>query len=122
MTVNEQVCCLMDEHSNRGVILGAVYSKKTMPDLDGGLIGVKFSDGTQVYFNPQDGSLLVNTHGDVTIEPGAKVTINGDLSVTGTIKAGDQITAYSDTPAQVNLSTHIHSTPAGPSSAPTPGT
>lgn len=66
-------------------------------------------------------------HADGAIEiasiAGASVTINGvTIDASGNISAPGTVTALAGTPAQVGLSTHIHPTPAGPSSPPTPGT
>lgn len=50
--VGEHVCCLLDKHIERGVILGAFYSTRDMPgDLKGeDITGVMFSDGTFVKY------------------------------------------------------------------------
>lgn len=68
----------------------------------------------------QDGTVSVETSGSVTMTSSETtirngVRIEGDLSVTG------EVTAMADT-AGVGLSTHIHPSAMGPTSAPTPGT
>lgn len=121
MAVNEHVYCMMNDDGDTGVIGGAIYSKQSQPSIVGGKVGVTFSDGSKVEFDPESGKLIVNTQGDVEITASSKVKITGDLEVTGKIEANGEVTAKAST-APVNLSTHIHPTPAGPSSAPTPGT
>jgi len=59
---------------------------------------------------------IVSTNGSTIVEQGPdSIRITGNLIVTG------EITAMSET-APVKLSTHLHPTAMGPSSAPTPGT
>lgn len=116
LSLDEHVACVMDDKFAKGVILGAVYSKVTTPEITGGKYGVKFSDDTKVEFDLETGNLTIDTSGDVEIKAANKVKVIGNLDVTG------EVTAKAGTPAQVRLSTHLHPTPAGPSSAPTPGT
>lgn len=122
LSLDEHVACVMDDKFAKGVILGAVYSKVTTPEITGGKYGVKFSDDTQVEFDPANGKLTVHTSGEIEITATSKLTLNGDLKVNGKIDATGEVAAKAGTPAQVRLSTHLHPTPAGPSSAPTPGT
>ncbi len=64
--------------------------------------------------------------GDVQIDGGltasGSVTATGDISTQGSVEATGQVSAHAGTPIVVRLSTHIHPTPSGPSSSPTPGT
>lgn len=76
-----------------------------------------------------DGTITVsNASGSVEIAPGGAVTINGVVIGTdGSITAPGSVTASGDViaksgPSQVGLSTHLHPTGIGPTSAPTPGT
>lgn len=127
LSIDERVSCLMDEHADRGVVLGAIYSKKTSPAIVDGKYGVEFPDGTKVEFDPESGDLMVDAQGTVTVKAAPKVVIDCDLEVkgkieaTGAIKSDAQVTAFASG-AFVNLSTHIHPTPAGPSSPPSPST
>lgn len=127
MSIDERVACLMDAHADRGVVLGAIYSRKTSPSITDGKYGVEFPDGTKIEFDPESGGITIDAQGEVTITAAPKVVINGDLEVTGkieatgAIKSNAQVTAFASGPF-VNLSTHIHPIPAGASSAPTPGT
>lgn len=125
--VNEHVVCAMDEHGETGCVLGALYSTVAQPTITGGKYGVVFKDGSKVEFDPSNGKLTVDAQGEVTIKAAPKVVIDGDLEVTGKIEANGDIKADGEVTAKAsstitNLSTHIHPTPAGPSSAPTPGT
>ena len=63
------------------------------------------SDGFLMQYNPDDKTLNVNC----------------DLIVTGNIKATGEVTAISET-LQINLSTHKHTSPAGPTGSPIPTT
>lgn len=121
MAVNEHVYCILDENGDTGVVAGAIYSKASQPAITGGKVGVQFSDGSRVEFDPESGKLVVATEGDVEITASSKVKITGNLEVSGYIKANGEVTAKA-TSTNVSLSTHIHPTPSGPSSSPTPGT
>lgn len=118
---DEHVVCSMDDHCDTGVILGALYSKAAQPTITGGKYGVEFSDGSKVEFDPASGKLTIEAQGEVNISAAPKVVITGNLEVSGFIKANGEVTAMA-TSTNVSLSTHIHPTPAGPSSSPTPGT
>lgn len=65
-----------------------------------------------------DGStVLSNGAGSLILEVDGSVTITGDLNVNG------EVTAKASTPAaSVGLSTHVHGSGTGPTTAPTPGT
>lgn len=117
--IDTPVACLMDEHNEEGVIVGAIYNDKNQPDSSqrSGVRSVIFSDGTKVEYNQNTSQLLVNVSGNVTIEAG-EVTIDGDLKVTGSVEADSEVTANAGV-ASVSLSTHNHPANGSP---PTAGT
>jgi phage baseplate assembly protein V len=141
MKVNEHVACLMDEHAENGVIVGAIYNKKDTPAYSGEKVGVKFEDGTEVVYDKStstytiksQGKVVVDTQDDVDITSAGNVNItcgklivDGTIEVTGSIKADGSIDAEGDVtagPTSISLITHLHAgvTP-GPSSTgpPTP--
>ena len=137
--IGEHVACLMDENAENGVILGAIYSEKTAPKQAGeNIVSAVFDDGSKVVFNRSSGKLEIEAKGEVTIKAAPKVVleatdveVKGNLKVTGSvdstggIKSNGTIEALVDVIAgpavgRVRLMTHIHATPAGPSSPPTP--
>jgi phage baseplate assembly protein gpV len=120
MALDEHVWCLMTDNGETGIIGGAVYSKASQPELTGGKVGVSFADGSKVYF--ENGKLTIEAQGEVEITAAPRVKINGNLEVAGNIDASGLVKALAGTPGVVSLSTHIHPTPSGPSSPPTPGT
>jgi phage baseplate assembly protein V len=66
--INEQVACLMDEHSDDGVILGALFNDKTPPA--GGnkdVVRVQFSDDSFVEYNRATHEYNINVKGTVNI-------------------------------------------------------
>lgn len=138
-SIDEHVACMMDEHAENGVILGAIYSKNQNPgDVKGADIeGVQFSDGTKVSYNKATSELTVDCSGKViincteaTVTASSKVTLDtptvelsGDLTVQGDINANGGMTAGGDMEASgdiktstgdviattISLKTHIHS-------------
>jgi hypothetical protein len=70
-----------------------------------------------------DGSLVVdNGQGKLELAPGGDVTINGVvIDASGNVRAPGDVTAMATGPG-VKLSSHLHPTGVGPSSAPIPGT
>lgn len=107
--IDEHVACMMDEHAEKGVIMGAVYSKNENPGTVKGadIEGVEFSDGTKVSYNRSTSELKIDCAGKVTVicteatvEASSKVTldtptvdVSGDLNVTGGITAGGAMEA-----------------------------
>lgn len=126
--VDEFVCVMMDKHDEEGIILGAVYHEGNTPPIGNkDTVGVTFPDGTVVKYNRSDSKFTIECVGEVNVTCTkanftGDVTIDGALTVSGTVDATGQVTALKGTPGQVRLTTHIHPTPSGPSSAPTPGT
>lgn len=80
---------------------------KDRPALEPGEAAVYSSAENFIRFK-KDGTIEI-------VSKGKKLTIDADVEVSG------EITAQTAT-APVKLSTHLHPTPVGPSSAPTPGT
>lgn len=119
LAINEQVAVAMDEHLDRGVILGAFYHRGKQPAITGGKFGVEFPGGNRVEFDPGSNKLTIVASGDVEITGDVKIT--GDLTTTGKVEANGEVTAKK-TSTNVSLSTHIHPHPQGPTGAPTPGT
>jgi phage baseplate assembly protein V len=142
--VNEHVACMMDEYAEEGVVLGAIYSKKAQPAINGDdITGVEFEDGSSVQFDRATGTITVNTQGDVIINATGNVTVttplttvDGDLTVTGNLNAqgnmsgGGTIQASGNiestggdvkAPGGISLLLHKHPTAApGPPSPPIP--
>lgn len=135
MKVNEHVACLMDEHAENGVVVGAIYNKTDTPAYSGEKVGVKFEDGTEVVYDKgagtytiklNSGKLIIDTPANVEITC-TKLQLDGKLEVNGTIKATETITSDMEVvagPTMVHLTTHIHSgVTSGPATTapPVPG-
>lgn len=77
--VNDNVVCLMtpnDTQGNSGFVLGSFYTEKNIPPAqDENISMIKFSDGSLIKFNRQDGSLLIDCKGNVTIK-GKNIYLN----------------------------------------------
>lgn len=118
----EHVACMMDEHCENGVVLGAIYSKDETPGSVKGadIAGVVFSDGTVVKYDRSSHKMTIQVaSGNVEIEA-TKMKLTGDLEVTGKIKATSDIETTQGNvkaplgnvtagPLNIGLTTHKHS-------------
>jgi phage baseplate assembly protein V len=59
--INEQVACLMDEKSENGVVLGAIYSAKENPPTAANkdVVGREFADGAKFNYDRQARKLTI---------------------------------------------------------------
>jgi phage baseplate assembly protein V len=76
--LEEQIVILLDENSESGVAIGAVYSAKDTPaiaDLD--KRHVKFDDGTTVEYDRKTHKLEIKVKGDILIEATGDITLKG---------------------------------------------
>lgn len=109
--VNEQVACLMDQQSENGVILGALYSQDEVPPVTSAdIVAVKFADDTLVKYDRAAHKLSV-VIGTTEMEVGTagfKIKRGAE-----TIKA-----VLSDLLDQLVAETHISAAPGSPTSAP----
>jgi len=64
--------------------------------------------------------VLLDADGNIVLTPTGKVTIDGNLIVSGHVAAAGEVFAMSAT-TPVSLSLHLHPTPLGPTQVPTPG-
>lgn len=150
--IDEHVACMMDPHSENGVVLGAIYAGGNKPDgANQDKMRVKFSDGASIEYDRANSVLTVDSAVDVninaeniTLTVSNAVTVDGDLSVTGdvlvdgdvdsigsiesvgSITSDGEVTANNLVPAaRTTLSKHIHggvTTGPGSTAVPTPGT
>jgi phage baseplate assembly protein V len=66
--VGDVVACMMDEHSENGIILGAIYTAKNKPQIQGeDKTAVVFKDGTEVEYDRENHKLRLKIVGDLTI-------------------------------------------------------
>jgi phage baseplate assembly protein V len=86
LDVGEHVACLMDEHCERGAILGAIYSESETPkNASADIEGTTFSDGTRVSYDRSSHTLTVDVQGgNITIKTTADVLVD---CVNATVKA-----------------------------------
>lgn len=75
--INEQVACLMDERSEEGVILGAIFNDKTPPNNPGeGVFRVKFEDDSVIEYNRNLHVYKIDIKGKINITAQSEVNIN----------------------------------------------
>lgn len=142
--VGEDVVCLFVPNGEEdGFILGSFYSDEIEPPKDGATKRyVVFKDEAEfVYdweaheltskigdtkFKATQDSVEIESADEIKVKAPAitfvgDLSVDGDVTTTGKVSADGEVTAKAKT-TPVNLSTHIHPTAVGPSSAPTPGT
>lgn len=109
--VNEHVVCLMDEHSENGVVLGAIYDANNTPSGTGADIAqVQFADGAELKYDRSVSTL--------TITVGASEM---EISPTGfaITKGGESLrTMVSDLIDQLVLETHTVTAVGSPTGPP----
>jgi phage baseplate assembly protein V len=82
--INEQVVCFMDENSEEGVILGAVFNNKTAPN--GGnkdKVRVVFSDDSFIEYDRASHQYTINVQGDVNITSSGTTTVEAAVVSVG---------------------------------------
>jgi phage baseplate assembly protein gpV len=96
--INEHVACMMSDNGITGVILGAIYSKNLQPIESGeDVVSVVFNANNKIVFNRQTGEMEIKASGGVTI--------NGDLTVQGSVDASGDVTAGL---TNISLTGHTH--------------
>lgn len=78
--INEQVACLMDENSDEGVILGALFNDKTNPS--GGnkdVVRVQFTDDSFIEYNRASHEYNINIKGKVNITAESEVNVSAQV-------------------------------------------
>lgn len=107
--INSQVCAVMDENAEQGIIIGATYSDIATPDgFSEGLSGVLFSDGSKVVYNEKTQEYTVNAVGRVEIIGGSSVKIANEVESLKSVLS-DLIDA---------LLSETHTAPSGVTSTP----
>lgn len=104
-----------------GVVVACNGEEKAMQKkLEPGEVCLISPYGQQVFFK-KDGSVsIVSGNGEIELD--GKLHVTEGIEADGEILSGGDVTAFNKSPKRVGLSTHIHVTPSGNSSPPTPGT
>lgn len=79
--VNEQVACLMDEHSEDGVILGATWNDGSTPPegVTADQVGVLFPDGTRIQYDRSSHEYTIDVKGPVSIKSTGTVSVEAQV-------------------------------------------
>jgi phage baseplate assembly protein V len=99
--VGDFVACMMDQHTEDGVIVGAIYDDNNTPPIGNKDVEAKtFSDGTVIKYDRSSSTLTIECVGEVTVQctnatvQADQVTIDapqseftGDVSVQGQLSA-----------------------------------
>lgn len=85
-SINEQVACLMDENSEEGVILGAIFNDKTPLNNGGdGIFRVKFDDNSVIEYNRNSHEYKLDIKGKINVSAQSEVNINAvNANITAT--------------------------------------
>ncbi|AKG11495.1 phage baseplate assembly protein V [Moraxella bovoculi] len=114
--VGATAVCLMNASGDGGVVLGVIYNDKDTTPTDNGELWIKkFTNGTTISHNRQNGQIVIETSGDVLIKSANQVKLDtpvtectGDMNVAGTVRAGNDVVA-----SGTSLKKHTHSGVAG---------
>jgi len=80
--INEQVACLMDENSEDGVIIGAVFNDKTTPSNGGkDVVRVSFSDDSFIEYNRSSHEYTIDIKGKINISAESEINITSESEV-----------------------------------------
>lgn len=86
--INEQVACLMDENSEEGVILGALFSDEINP-IGGSAdkVNVVFPDNSKIEYDRSTHNYTININGSIDINASEYININsqGEVKVNANI-------------------------------------
>jgi phage baseplate assembly protein V len=119
--INEQVACLMDENSEEGVILGAIFNDKNSPNGGGvGIFRTVFDDNSVIEYNRNSHKYTLDIKGEINIKSSSVVNIDavnanivasaiakiqapvieltGAVAISGALTVGGTITAPGGTP------------------------
>lgn len=93
--IGETVACLMNDNNDTGIVIGAIYTAKHSPAIQGkDLTAVKFKDGTEIEYDREAHKLRLKIVGDLTI------VCDNDVNVqckTATVRADTKVTIDSPT-------------------------
>lgn len=106
--IGEQVACLMDENSEDGVILGAIYtSLESVPVSSKDQNMIKFSDGSLIEYNKETKTLTISAK---TVNIIADVYNRGKFENTEGIKSSKQISDATSTMQRMReiYNSHTH--------------
>lgn len=82
LEINEQVACVMDENSEEGVILGALFNDKSKPSGAGkGIFKMVFEDGSLISYNKNTHEYDLNIKGKINISGQSEININSESEV-----------------------------------------
>lgn len=113
--VGATAVCLMNAGGDGGVVLGVIYNDKDTPPTDNGELWIKkFTNGTTISHNRQNGQIIIETSGDVLIKA-KQVTLDTPNTVmTGNVQVTGKLTANVDVVGGgVSLKSHTHGGVAG---------
>lgn len=118
-SINEQVACLMDENSEEGVILGAIFNDSTPPKNAGnGIFRVKFEDNSVIEYNKNSHEYTLDIKGKINITAQSEANITalteakitapvikliGSVAVTGALSVSGAISGPSGAAINGNL-------------------
>lgn len=88
---NEHVSCLMDEHCEYGVILGAIYDEANLPEVGNADVWQKkFKDGSFIKFDRAAKKLTLSCEGDVEVVKSTKLIITASdvIELNGNANSG----------------------------------
>lgn len=78
--INEQVACLMDENSEEGVIIGAVFNNNTQPSVSSkDIVRVSFSDDSFIEYDRASHEYTIDVKGKINIKSEGETSIDAQV-------------------------------------------
>lgn len=78
--INEQVACLMDENSEEGVIIGAVFNNNTQPSVSSkDILRVNFSDDSFIEYDRASHEYTIDVKGKINIKSEGETSIDAQM-------------------------------------------
>lgn len=106
--INEQVACLMDENSEEGVILGALFSDNINPNQGNkDVVRVLFADNSSIEYNRSSHEYNIDIKGKINITAESEINIDAEVinatATTVNIEGATNITGATEITGNLNV-------------------
>lgn len=112
--VGELVALLLDARGEGGCVLGTIYNAQDKPPAQNSDIWMKkFSNGTVIQHNRQNGEIRIHTEGKVIVQASkvemtSPCEITGDVVINGNLNVSETVNGGKVQQAGIELARHKH--------------